>query len=862
MISAFVPTLNNEKTIRKVLRSLKAQSLKPKRIIVIDSGSSDETEKIVKEEGCEFYEPSYFCFEFLGLGRARNRILELIDTPYLLSVDSDILLDKDYIEKILPLFEQDSAIAGIAGKQIELNRIHLSDIARALVDGKDLLKPVSEQEPMYRNFLMGSNSIYKVEALRQVGKKYNDNPCRAFNDALTSNYEDVDIGNKLRSLGYKLYWTPKILTYHLQKDNLETFINRAYRYKLFEWKLNKAFNDKELYKKRINQVQEYVKRGFTIAYDKSRTYLAYPFFIIGFKFFLEDIKIFIEQNNSDFAKKIYNSFVKSLDFFVSEFLKEDLLKKCRLEGFEYDENDIDEELFAWFVNLAQLDFLAKDFPAKHDFKLESVEKTIQIKAIESGLRRVQKEEKLNIYGDFKALLLNPTWKSDERYGVRAGSRWPHTQNIYQDAIIPRYIPFPFFLSYTYALLQQENISSWISDAVSLGYNDDECLFEVVGYEPDIILIETSTPSFYTDLAWAQKIKHYLPTTKICFCGTHIAYEKENILTNPFIDFAIEGEYEEAFVDLCKALKENKDYKSIQGLIYKDEEKTVANGKTKKVNFVNFPQIIHEIMPLYNYNDRTIEELLYPSLQVQLSRGCPYKCSFCLWPQVMFNAHYQKRDLHVVLREIKNARENFGIHSFYVDDDTFNVDRAHLLEFARLLKENEINLPWMAMARADTITDKKTLKILKNSGLTALKFGIESVNEVVLEEMQKGLNLEKCEESIATCKELGIQIHLTFSIGYFNDTLQRIRESFLWLIEQNPDSMQLSIVTPFPGTKMYEQALEKGYALEKDFSKYDGARYSVVTSSLPKNKLQDIQKNWIQQWRNFKQNATYDLGFLE
>jgi len=862
MISAFIPTLNNEKTIRKVLHSLKAQSIKPKRIIVIDSGSNDETEKIVKEEGCEFYSPSYFGFEFLGLGRARNRILELIDTPYLLSVDSDILLDKDHIEKVLPMFAFDKDIAGIAGKQIELNRIHVADVARALVDGKDLLEPISQQTAMYRNFLMGSNSIYKVECLKEVGKKYNNNACRAFNDELTSNYEDVDIGNKLRSLGYKLYWTPEVLTYHLQKDDLETFIRRAYRYKLFEWRLNGAFNSKELYEKRIKQVQDYVQRGFEIAYKKSRAYLAYPFFIIGFKFFIDDIKIFLEENNSDFARKIHNSFLKSLNYFVSDILKEEVMRKCQFQDFKYDENDIDETLFTWFVTLARLELLAKDFPAKHDFKIHEVDKHTQIKAVESGFLRVKKEQELNIYGDFKVLLLNPTWRVDGRYGVRAGSRWPHSQNIYQDAVIPRYMPFPFFLGYTYALLQQRGISSWISDAVSLGYSDDECLYESIGYEPNVILIESATPSFYNDLEWAKKLKSYMPNAKICFVGTHISYEKEKILDYEFIDFAIIGEYEEIFVKLCERLKQNGNYQVIEGLMYKNEQQVLFNSTSEKVDFENFPQLIHEIMPLYNYNDRTIEELLYPSLQIQLSRGCPYKCSFCLWPQVMFHSNYQKRDISKAIEEIKNAKKLFGIKSFYVDDDTFNIDKKHLIRFANLLRENAIYMPWMAMARADTITDKETLALLRQSGLVALKFGIESANAEVLKEMKKELNIKKCEESILTCKELGIQIHLTFSIGYFNDTLERIKETFLWLTKQNPDSMQLSIVTPFPGTKMYEDAKIRGFELESDFSKYDGARFSVVTSSLSKEKLQNVQKDWIEQWRRFKQDGTYDLGFLQ
>ena len=862
MITAFIPTLNNERTIREVIHSLKAQSIKPKRIIIIDSGSTDKTEEIAKEEDVEFYKPSFFGFEFLGLGRARNRILELADTPYLLSVDSDILLEKEHIQKALPLFEKDESIAGVAGKQIELNRVHLADRARAVVEMRDLER---ELEPCYKDFLLGSNNIYKVQILKEIGKKENNNPNRPFEDSLISNYEDVDIGIKLRKQGYKLWFEPSIKTYHLQKDTLHSFVNRAYRYRVFKWQLEGAFEDREIYQKRIEHNINYTNMGIMMAHEKARYYLVYPFIFAGFNFFLEDIFKFIEIGDIQFAQKIYNSFLKSLDFFASESIKKAILKdnEYLLQKISLKKTDeIDRQIFERFKDLATLEVLDKKFPALVDSKLTCTDKSLHVKAVEASYHRVQREKELNIYGDFRVLLLNSPWRENGRYGIKAGSRWPHTQALKDNKPLSSYIPYPFFLAYTYTLLQKNDISSWIIDAVAEGYSDEEALYESVGYRPDLIVLETSTPSFYNDLDQIKKIKSFLPDCKVCLVGSHVSYEKDNVLSHKEIDFVIVSEYEETVYLLSKALRDSDSLKDIQGLIYKEDGKIYKNGATKAIEFQLLENNYFGILPFYNYNDRPIADLEYPSFQIQLSRGCPYKCIFCLWPQLMYKKNYQLRDLNKVINEIKQAKELFGIKSFYVDDDTFNIDKKHLVAFANLLKEQELCLPWMAMARADTITDKETLMLLKKSGLVALKFGIESVNEEVLEQMEKGLDVQKCEQSIFTCKELGIQIHLTFSIGYFNDTLERIKETFLWLIKQNPDSMQLSIVTPFPGTKMYAQAKQRGFTLEEDFSKYDGARFCVVTSSLSKEKLQDIQRNWIEQWRRFKQDGTYDLGFLQ
>jgi radical SAM superfamily enzyme YgiQ (UPF0313 family) len=313
--------------------------------------------------------------------------------------------------------------------------------------------------------------------------------------------------------------------------------------------------------------------------------------------------------------------------------------------------------------------------------------------------------------------------------------------------------------------------------------------------------------------------------------------------NADVDFAVYGEYENAVLELSKALKNKEAVNSIKGLIYRENGVVRENGRTDAVDFISMPSPERITLPYYNYNDRPIARLGYPSLQILLSRGCPYKCTFCLWPQVMFNKNYQLRDLDKAVAEIKEGIEQYGITSFYVDDDTFNINKKHLMDFTRKLKENNIKLPWMAMARGDTVVDMETFTALKESNLIAIKFGVESVDDVVLKEMDKGLDVKKCEESIQLCQELGIEVHLTFSIGYLNDTMERIRKTFLWSLDMNPSSIQVSLVTPFPATKMYEDVVQAGFKPEQDYTRYDGARFTVVSSHIEQNVLQDIHQAW-------------------
>jgi len=318
---------------------------------------------------------------------------------------------------------------------------------------------------------------------------------------------------------------------------------------------------------------------------------------------------------------------------------------------------------------------------------------------------------------------------ENRFGVRAGSRWPHS---YPADKMPRYIPYPFFMGYTYKLLQKAGIASWIIDGVSEGYGNDEFLYEVMGYNPDLIVLETSTPSIENDLYWGELLKDKTGA-EICFAGPHASFEREKLFKYDFINYVIVGEYEVEVVKLALNLKNGHSTKKLI--------------ETKSSGFTKFPTPERTVTPFYNYNDRSVKELEYPSLQVQTSRGCPFNCIFCLWPQLLFKSRYQQMPEKNIVSEIEYYKNQTGIRSFYIDDDTFNLKKDYIVKFAETLIDRNIELPWMAMARGDIIFNKEILYLLKKAGLIGLKFGVESVDENVLKEINKDLNIKKMEENI-------------------------------------------------------------------------------------------------------------------
>jgi GT2 family glycosyltransferase len=269
-ITAFVPTLNSERTIGAAVESVLQQEC-VKRVVIIDSGSKDDTCKLARSLGAEVYTPADWQFDFLGLSKARNRILELVDTEYVLSVDSDAELSPNYVEQIMAELGKHPDVSGVGGKLIDLYRSRAGDAFRATIVMRDLITPLSCKKEKYVDWLSGSQNIYKVSALKRVGKLESANQCRPFDENLKTNYEDIDIGNKLNRHGFKLYYNPQILAYHHQRDSVDSSIDRWYRYHIDRHLKDGSFNSLESYKKeRLPYLQNIFREARDTITDRRR----------------------------------------------------------------------------------------------------------------------------------------------------------------------------------------------------------------------------------------------------------------------------------------------------------------------------------------------------------------------------------------------------------------------------------------------------------------------------------------------------------------------------------------------------------------------------------------------------------------
>lgn len=211
-------------------------------------------------------------------------------------------------------------------------------------------------------------------------------------------------------------------------------------------------------------------------------------------------------------------------------------------------------------------------------------------------------------------------------------------------------------------------------------------------------------------------------------------------------------------------------------------------------------------------DYFIGYLKHPYVSLYTGRGCRSQCTFCLWPQTVGGHRYRVRSVEHVLGEMALVPRYFPqVKEVFFDDDTFTDNRPRAEEIARGM--GRLGLEWSCNAKANV--PYETLKVLRDNGLRLLLVGFESGNQQILQNIKKGVRVERARQFAKDCRDLGITIHGTFIVGLPGETKETIQETIRFAQEINPHTIQVSIAAPYPGTQLWKQAKENGWLPEDD-----------------------------------------------
>ncbi len=430
----------------------------------------------------------------------------------------------------------------------------------------------------------------------------------------------------------------------------------------------------------------------------------------------------------------------------------------------------------------------------------------------------------------KTLFLNPP--SFDGFDGGAGARYQAKREITS-------FWYPTWLAQPAALVP----GSKLVDAPPHGQTVEDVLKVAKDYE--LVIMHTSTPSLANDVKCAEAIKAQNPDTQVGFIGAHVAVlPTETLEENPILDFVCRNEFDYT----CKELAEGKPYDQIKGLSYRDRQGKIQH--TPERELIHDWDSMPSVFPVYAENldirKYLIGYLLNPYISLYTGRGCPAKCTFCLWPQTIGGHQYRAKSPEAVGKEMALGKSLFGdgIREYFFDDDTFTIDKQRAIAISEHLKR--LKLTWSCNARANL--DYNTLKQLKDNGLRLLLVGFESGNQQVLDGIKKGIKLEVARKFMENCRKLGIKVHGAFIIGLPNESRETIEDTIRFACEVSPHTIQVSIASPYPGTELYRQAQENGWFTDSSLVADSGIQMSAL--QYPHLSGADIEDAVEQMYRRF------------
>lgn len=431
----------------------------------------------------------------------------------------------------------------------------------------------------------------------------------------------------------------------------------------------------------------------------------------------------------------------------------------------------------------------------------------------------------------RILLLNPPFKT--KYGKF--SRDQRSPAITKSGTLY----YPVWLAYAAGVLEKAGFDARLMDSCAYLYDDGQTLLMIKEYSPEIIVLNTSTPSIYSDIRFAERIKEILPKSFLVLVGTHpSALPEETLAISSAIDAIARREYEYTIRDLAKALAGGEDITEVLGLTFRDRTsgQYISTPEREKIqNLDELPfasEVYKKHLDITKYFFAAAE---YPMIMIYTGRGCPNSCFFCVYPQTFHGRDkYRLRSAKNVVAEFGYIIDNFPeVKAIGIEDDTFTADLERTKKICNLLISKGINqkITWWVNARVNL--DYNTMVLMKNAGCNLLIAGFESGSQDVLNKMHKGIVLEQSIQYVKNAHKAGLRVHGCFMVGNPGETRKTMEETLKLALKLNTDTAQFFPLMVYPGTEAFAWAQKNNFLQTTDYSKWvteDGLHNCVI--SLP------------------------------
>jgi len=361
---------------------------------------------------------------------------------------------------------------------------------------------------------------------------------------------------------------------------------------------------------------------------------------------------------------------------------------------------------------------------------------------------------------------------------------------------------PLGLLYLGAYLEREGYQPEVKDlCVDKGSKGD-----IRFRDYDVVGIGTDTARYYSALRIARAARR--EGCIVIMGGPHPCFVDEEVLATGQVDFVVHGEGEITLHELLVELqKERGQFSGVKGISFAQNGQIMRTPRREFIaDLDQLPLPARHLVDMNNYRqtkfgDRDITPVI-------TSRGCPSNCSFCS-SSTFFGREWRSRSVPSILQEIEDLYRRYQFNAIAFVDDNFTLSPQRVMELSEGIIQGKLEIWWWNFSRVDTIVrNEPMLKKMRRAGAKTIYIGLESAHRQSLEEFGKGSDIGMAERAVEVLKRNGFEIFASYILGGLSETAKAVNETIRWAKRLDTNVAQFSILTPYPGTALYERVKDR------------------------------------------------------
>jgi len=424
--------------------------------------------------------------------------------------------------------------------------------------------------------------------------------------------------------------------------------------------------------------------------------------------------------------------------------------------------------------------------------------------------------------------------------------------------------YPMVPAYSASMAKSRGYDVYWMDGIAQEKTFNEWLTEIKEVNPNLIMIETKAPVVKNHWEVIDILKKEIPEMLTVLVGDHVTFNPKETMENSKVDFVITGgDYDFMLSDLLDTITKN--VKLVGGIwgrypsklnlselirIEESEDKSqkffvsgplVQNHKLDDLPFVDRDLTRWKDYAFYNGNFKYT-----PATYMYSGKDCWWnRCTFCVWDHTLNPmGTYRRFTPERLFAEIKHLVDNYGVKEIFDDAGTLFVGPP-LKKFCQMMIDSGYNKKVVlgCNMRLNALT-QEYYDLMKQANFRFILYGMESGNQYTLDKLDKGLKVEEIENGVRMAKKAGLEPHLTIMLGYpweteemANNTINLAKKLFK---KGYVDTMQATIVIPYPGTPLYKECIEKDWLLvsPQEYEAFD-MRGPVMKVPFSREKLMEL-----------------------